>query len=53
MDKLRKAFRLSPDMLADLKTITEQQYCNETKALAYALQQAAKQTRPDTPTKRA
>lgn len=36
--KNQKNFRFSSNMLEDLKTITDQLHCNDTQALAYALQ---------------
>lgn len=47
MEKTKKTFRFSSDMLEDLKAITDQLHCNETQALAHALQQIAKQTQQD------
>ena len=47
MEKSKKTFRFSLDMLEDLKAITDQLHCNETQALAYALQQTARQTQQD------
>ena len=47
MEKTKKTFRFSSDMLEDLKAITDQLHCNETQALAYALQQTAGQTQQD------
>ena len=45
--KPQKNFRFSSDMLENLKAITNQLHCNETQALAYALQQTAGQTQQD------
>lgn len=45
--KPQKNFRFSSDMLENLKTITNQLHCNETQALAYALQQTAGQIQQD------
>ena len=45
--KPQKNFRISSDMLENLKAITDQLHCNDTQALAYALQQTAKQTPQD------
>lgn len=42
-----KAFRFSPEMLSNLDEIAKRLQCNDTQALAYALQQTAGQAQQD------